>query len=189
MVRKVRTDAKEKGTIPFSWTARTLKRRTRVARSMAPGRSMREARATVVRLMMPPDANPHGNVHGGVIMKLVDEVAGIVAHRHARRNVVTARLDRMDFHEPVFVGNALSLDARLAFTGRTSMEVMVDVRAENLDTGEVVHTGTAWLTMIALNERGKPVAVEPIAPESEDEKRLHALAAARYEARRNERGA
>jgi len=122
-------------------------------------------------------------------MKLVDEVAGIVAHRHARRNVVTARLDRMDFHEPVFVGNALSLDARLAFTGRTSMEVMVDVRAENLDTGEVVHTGTAWLTMIALNERGKPVAVEPIAPESEDEKRLHALAAARYEARRNERGA
>lgn len=150
---------------------------------------MSDARATIVRLMMPPDANPHGNVHGGVIMKFVDEVAGIVAHRHARRNVVTARLDRMDFHEPVFVGNALILDARLAFTGRTSMEVMVDIRAENLDTGEVVHTGTAWLTMIALNERGRPVAIQPIEPESDEERALHEVARQRYEARQAERKA
>ena len=148
---------------------------------------MRDARATVVRLMMPPDANPHGNVHGGVIMKFVDEVAGIVAHRHARRNVVTARLDRMDFHEPVFVGNALTLDARIAYTGRTSMEVVVDIKAENLDTGEVVHTGTAWLTMIALNERGRPVHVPGIEPESDEEKALHDLARRRYEARQEER--
>ena len=148
---------------------------------------MRESRATVVRQMMPPDANPHGNVHGGVIMRLVDEVAGIVAHRHARRNVVTARVDRLDFLEPVFIGNALALDARLCYTGRTSMEVMVDVRAENLDTGEIVHTGTAWLTMIALNERGKPVPVPPVFPESEEEKALHDLAKGRYEARRKER--
>jgi len=153
------------------------------------GRPMRESRATVVRLMMPPDANPHGNVHGGVIMKLVDEVAGIVAHRHARRNVVTARLDRMDFHEPVFVGNAVTFDARLCYTGRTSMEVMVDVRAENLDTGEVVHTGTAWLTMIALNERGKPVPVPPVVAETEEEKRLFEVARGRYDARRKERAA
>lgn len=150
---------------------------------------MRESRANVVRLMMPPDANPHGNVHGGVIMRLVDEVAGIVAHRHARRNVVTARLDRMDFHEPVFVGNAVTFDAHLCYTGRTSMEVMVDVRAENLDTGEVVHTGTAWLTMIALNERGKPVPVPPVLAETEEEKRLFEVAKGRYEARRKERAA
>lgn len=150
---------------------------------------MRESRATVVRLMMPPDANPHGNVHGGVIMRAVDEVAGIVAHRHARRNVVTARLDRMDFLEPVFVGNALSLHAQLLYCGRTSMEVMVDIRAENLDTGEVVHTGTAWLTMIALNERGKPVPVPPVEPESEEDRKLHEMGRARYEARRKERGA
>lgn len=150
---------------------------------------MKESRATVVRLMMPPDANPHGNVHGGVIMKVVDEVAGIVAHRHARRNVVTARLDRMDFLEPVFVGNALTLDAQLAFTGRTSMEIMVDIRAENLDTGEVVHTGTAWLTMIALNERGRPSAVPAAHPETPQEKALHDLARERYEARRKEKAA
>jgi acyl-CoA hydrolase len=150
---------------------------------------MSESRASMVRLMMPSEANPHGNVHGGVIMKYVDEVAGIVAHRHARRNVVTARLDRMDFLEPVFVGNALTLDARLAFTGRTSMEVMVDIRAENLDTGEVVHTGTAWLTMIAINDRGRPVPVPPVLAESDEEKALLSLARARYEARVAERKA
>lgn len=150
---------------------------------------MRDCRASIVRLMMPTDANPHGNVHGGVIMKFVDEVAGIVAHRHARRNVVTARLDRMDFLEPVFVGNALTLDARIAYTGRTSMEVVVDIRAENLDTGEVVHTGTAWLTMIALNERGRPVTIPPLLPETEEEKALHDLARKRYEARVEERKA
>lgn len=154
-----------------------------------PPRPMSEARATLVRLMMPPDANPHGNVHGGVIMKAVDEVAGIVAHRHARRNVVTARLDRMDFHEPVFVGNALSLEASLTYTGRTSMEVMVDIRAENLDTGEVVHTGTAWLTMIAMNDRGRPVPVPPIEPRTAEEKALFEQGRARYEARRKERAA
>lgn len=154
---------------------------------MMQGHPMRESRATVMRLMMPTDANPQGNVHGGVIMKVVDEVAGIVAHRHARRNVVTARLDRMDFLEPVFVGNALSLDARLCYTGRTSMEVMVDITAENLDTGEVVHTGTAWLTMIALNDRGKPVPVPPVLAESEADKQLYELGKSRYDARRKER--
>jgi acyl-CoA hydrolase len=154
---------------------------------MIHGRPMSGSRATIVRQMMPPDANPHGNVHGGVIMRAVDEVAGIVAHRHARRNVVTARLDRMDFLEPVFIGNALALDARLCYTGRTSMEVMVDIHAENLDTGEVVHTGTAWVTMIAINDRGKPVPIEPVLPETEEEKRLYDVAKARYEARRKER--
>lgn len=150
-------------------------------------RPMKDARATVVRLMMPPDANPHGNVHGGVIMKVVDEVAGIVAHRHARRSVVTARLDRMDFLEPVFVGNALALDAAVAFCGRTSMEVRIDIHAEDLDSGDVVHTGTAWLTMIALSDRGRPAAVAPVHPETEEETRLHGLGRARYEARRTER--
>src|SRR5438477_5832885 len=149
-----------------------MRRRRRGVR-VQPGKPMKASRATIIRQMMPSDANPHGNVHGGVIMRTVDEVAGLVAHRHARRNVVTARLDRMDFLEPVFVGNALTLDAQLCFTGRTSMEVMVDIRAENLDTGEIVHTGTAWLTMIALNERGKPVEVDPVFPETEAETKLH----------------
>src|SRR5207247_10287461 len=109
----------------------------RMATHSSQGRPMQASRATIVRQMMPQDANPHGNVHGGVIMRAVDEVAGLVAHRHARRNVVTARLDRMDFLEPVFIGNALTLHAQLAYTGRTSMEIMIEIKAENLDTGEV----------------------------------------------------
>jgi acyl-CoA hydrolase len=117
----------------------------------------------------------------------VDEVAGIAAHRHARRNVVTARLDRMDFLEPVFVGNALDLNAIVAYTGRTSMEVMVDVLAENMDTGEVVRTGRAWLTMVSLNERGRPLAVPAVVPHTDEERRLHEEGRARYEARKKER--
>ncbi len=139
---------------------------------------------TQTRLMMPTDANPAGNVHGGVIMKYVDEVAGLVAHRHSRRNVVTARMERMDFTEPVFIGNALILTARLVFTGRTSMTVFVTVEAENLDTGEIVRTGSCRLTMIGLNERGKPSGVAPVVPESEEEHALHDEARRLYEEER-----
>jgi acyl-CoA hydrolase len=149
-------------------------------------RPMSETRTKLVRLMMPTDANPSGNVHGGSIMRYVDEVAGIVAHRHCRRNVVTARMERMDFHEAVFVGNVLTLDAILAATGRTSMEVVVHITAEDLDTGELVHTGTAWLTMVALNERHRPVSVPRVVPATEEEKRLHEQALRRREARRKE---
>ncbi|HVL47609.1 MAG TPA: acyl-CoA thioesterase [Candidatus Thermoplasmatota archaeon] len=149
-------------------------------------RPMGETRTRMVRLMMPTDANPSGNVHGGAIMKYVDEVAGIVAHRHCRRNVVTARMERMDFHEAVFVGNVLTLDAILAHTGRTSMDVVVHITAEDMDTAEVVHTGTAWLTMVALNERHRPVPVPRVVPATEEEKRLYEEARNRREARKKE---
>ncbi len=144
------------------------------------------SKTTVVqtRLMMPMDANPSGNVHGGTIMKYADEIAGLVAHRHSRRNVVTARMERMDFTEPVFIGNALILTARLVFTGRTSMSVLVDVEAENLDSGEIVRTGSSALTMIALNERGKPSPISPVVPETEEETAWFNEAKQRYEAER-----
>ncbi len=150
-------------------------------------RPISETTARVVRLMLPNDANPAGNVHGGVIMKYVDEVAGIVAHRHARRNVVTARLHRMDFLEPVFVGHALALTATIAHTGRTSMEVRVLIEAEDMDTGDTVVTGTAWLTMIALDERRRPTAVPPVIPTTPEEQALADEARARYEERQRER--
>lgn len=148
---------------------------------------MGETRTRMTRLMMPMDANPHGNVHGGAIMRYVDEVAGIAAHRHARGNVVTARLDRMDFLEPVFIGNVLDLTALLAYTGKTSMEVVVDIVAENLDTGERLPTGRAWITMIAMSDRNKPRTIPPVIPHTEEERRLHEEAKARYEARKRER--
>lgn len=133
-------------------------------------------RVTVLRRMMPPDANPAGNVFGGTIMKIVDEVAGIVAQRHARKNVVTARMHTMDFHEPVFVGDLLILEGALVYTGKTSMDVRIEIHAENLETGERVHTGTTWLTLVALNERGRPTAVPRFEPKTEEEKRWWAEA-------------
>jgi uncharacterized protein (TIGR00369 family) len=130
-----------------------------------------ETRIEMAQVMFPVDANQSGNVHGGTIMKLIDTAAGIVALRHCRTNVVTAAMDRLDFHQPVFIGELVVLRASINYVGRTSMEVGVRVEAENLITGEVRHTNSAYLTMVALDESRKPTAVPVIMPETEDEKR------------------
>ena len=118
-----------------------------------------------------PDANTAGNVHGGTIMKLCDEVAGIAAIRHAGRRVVTAAMDRMTFLHPVFVGSLVTVKATVNAAWRTSMEVGVRVESENVWTGEVLHTSTAYLTLVALDEEGRPTAIPPIAPDTPDELR------------------
>jgi acyl-CoA hydrolase len=117
------------------------------------------------------DANTAGNVHGGAIMKLCDEVAGIAAVRHSGRRVVTAAMDRMTFLHPVFVGNLVTVKASVNAAWRTSMEVGVRVESENVRTGEVEHTSTAYLTMVALDDEGNPAPVPPVAPESPEEER------------------
>ncbi len=131
---------------------------------------------TMVRIMMPMDANVLGNVFGGTILRLIDEVASIVAFRHARSNVVTASIDRMDFYSPVFIGDMLRLIASITYVHRTSMEIGVRVEAENPLTGEVRHTGTCFLTYVALDKSGKPKQVPPLNVETEDEKRRWAAA-------------
>lgn len=146
-----------------------------------------ETGATMVVQMLPQDANPMGNVHGGVIMRLVDTCAGVVAMRHARRNAVTASIDRMDFHHPVYVGNLLILRASLNLVGRTSMEVGVRVEAENVLTGERRHTASAYLTFVALDELGAPSAVPELILETEDEKRRNSEAKTRRKARLSEK--
>jgi len=125
----------------------------------------------MAQVMLPQDANPAGNVHGGVIMKLIDTAAAVVASRHARSNTVTASLDRLDFHNPVFVGDLLFLKASINRAGRSSMEIGVRVEAENFITGEVRRTASAYLTFVALDENGKPRAVPSLVFESADEKR------------------
>ncbi len=117
------------------------------------------------------DANTAGNVHGGVIMHLCDEVAGIAAVRHSGRRVVTAAMDRMTFRHPVFVGALVNVSATVNAAWRSSMEVGVRVESENVRTGEVVHTSTAYLTMVALDDEGRPAEVPPIKPETADEQR------------------
>ena len=117
------------------------------------------------------DANTSGNVHGGTILKMCDEVAGIAAIRHSGCRVVTAGMDRMTFLHPVSVGNLVTVRASVNAAWRTSMEVGVRVESENIRSGAVRHTSTAYLTMVALDEDGGPTAVPPVEPQSPDEQR------------------
>ena len=133
--------------------------------------------------MMPMDANVVGNVFGGTILRLIDEVASIVAFKHARSNVVTASIDRMDFLAPVFIGDLLRLIASINYVHRTSMEIGVRVEAENPLTGQVRHTGTCYLTCVALDKNGRPCPVPPLIPETNEEKRRCAEAEIRRETR------
>jgi uncharacterized protein (TIGR00369 family) len=128
--------------------------------------------ATVLSLQMDVgDANLQGNVHGGVIMRLVDNAAGIAAVRHSGGRVVTAAMDEMSFIEPVFLGEVVTLHAQVNDVGRTSMEVGVRVEAENTRTTERRHVSTAYLVFVALDEHGRPRAVPPLAAQTPDEHR------------------
>jgi uncharacterized protein (TIGR00369 family) len=144
---------------------------------------VQESSIIMAQQMNPQDANPAGNVHGGVIMKLIDTAAGAVAIRHARSNAVTASIDRLDFFHPVFVGDFVTLRASLNFVGRTSMEVGVRVESENLLTGERRHTSTAYLTYVALDGQGQPLPLPPMILETEEEKRRNREAKVRRETR------
>jgi acyl-CoA hydrolase len=147
------------------------------------GKTISETRVEISELMMPPDANIYGNVHGGSIMKLIDNAATIAAFRHARTNVVTASLDRLDFWNPVFIGNVLTLKASINYAGRTSMEVGVRVDAEDLLTGTRSHCVSAFLTFVALGEDGKPTEIPPLILETEKDQRRWNDAEERREAR------
>lgn len=146
-----------------------------------------ESSITVVQQMTHQDANLSGNVHGGTIMKLIDNTGGIVAVRYAGSLVVTASIDRIDFHSPVYVGDLLRLTASVNYVGRTSMEVGVRVEAENVISGKVRHTASAYLTYVALDDRGKPRSVPPLLIKSDDEQRRHGEAEARRRVRLSER--
>ncbi len=138
---------------------------------MRPSKPVRDSKSVISTQMLPSDANPMGNVHGGTILKMVDVAAGVAALRHARMNTVTASIDRMDFYNPVYVGNLLTLKASVNYVGTTSMEVGVRIEAENLRTGKVTHTGSCYLTYVAIDENGHPTEVPDIVPETPEEKR------------------
>jgi acyl-CoA hydrolase len=133
------------------------------------------------------DANTAGNVHGGLILRLCDEVAGIAAVRHSGGRVVTAAMDRMTFMHPVYVGNLVTVKATVNAAWRTSMEVGVRVEAENVRTGEVTHTSTAYITMVVLDDDGRPAAVPPVHAETPDEERRAREAQLRRDNRLEER--
>ncbi len=147
------------------------------------GKRVKDSSVTMAQMMIPLDANPAGNVHGGVVVKIIDEAAGVVAARHSRSNVVTASIDRMDFHNPVFVGDVLFFKASLNLVGKTSMEIGVRVEAENLITGVVRHAASAYLTYVAIDLNGKPREVPPLILETEEERRRNIEARRRRDVR------
>jgi uncharacterized protein (TIGR00369 family) len=144
---------------------------------------MRASRVTISQLMHPEHANLLGNVHGGWIMKLVDEAGALACMRHAQKKVVTVAIDSMTFREPIRIGDLIILNAEVTYTGRTSMEAEVQVLAENPVTGERTHTNTAYLVYVALDDKGKPAPVPPLKAETADEKRKMTDALERQEQR------
>jgi acyl-CoA hydrolase len=131
---------------------------------------MSRSRTTMSRLMQPMDGNVYGNVHGGAVLRYIDETAAVAAWRHARvPKVVTASFERMDFREPVFIGDILHVHATVRATGTTSMLVGCRVEAEDPASGDVRHTGSAWVTFVALDKNGKPMAVPGVTPESDED--------------------
>jgi acyl-CoA hydrolase len=147
------------------------------------GKTPAESELTTARLMTPTDANILGNVFGGTIMRYMDEVAGIVAWRHAGKNVVTASIDRMNFFAPAYIGNLLVLKASVNYVGTTSMEIGVRIEAEDPSTGKSMHTGSCYLTYVALDEKGRPTQVPPLIVKTPLQKRRFEEAQARRKLR------
>src|SRR5947208_7115920 len=135
------------------------------------GRSIAFSRSITRRLMELIDANAHGNVHGGVIMRMVDEAAAIVAIKHSQNpTVVTGRVERFDFLAPAFIGDVVSVHCEMSYVGRTSMEVGVEVMAEDVITGEVRHIASSYVIYVALGANRKPTPVHPLVlADAEDE--------------------
>jgi len=142
-----------------------------------------DSHVTLVDQMQVTDANLMGNVHGGVVMKMVDNAAGLAAMKHSGGAVVTAAMDEMSFLEPVYVGDVVTVKASVNEAFSTSMEIGVRVETEDVRTREVRHTSSAYLVFVALDEQGKPRGIPPIEPETDEERQRQSEARLRREAR------
>ncbi len=132
-----------------------------------PPRSAAESALTMTQFMQPEHANSLGNIHGGVVLKLCDECGGIIAARHARRPAVTVTIDSVSFLQPVMLGRLLLVHGSISWVGTTSIEVTLQVEAENLLTGERLHTNSAWFVYVALGDDRRPTPVPPLLLEDE----------------------
>jgi acyl-CoA hydrolase len=142
-----------------------------------------ESRSTMVQLIFPSDTNYHGTMFGGKVMEYMDKIAAITSMRHARKPVVTASTDSLDFVAPIRVGEVIEVEAFVTWTHRSSMEVFVKVQTENVYTGERKTAVTAFFSFVALDDSGKPAKVPTVIPETDEQKSLHATAQTRYDSR------
>ena len=144
------------------------------SRSAAPhtpaAKTVKESQVVMAAMMQPPDANTWGNVHGGAIMRMVDEAGGAAAIRHSRCRSVTVTMDSMTFKQPVYVGDLLTVRACLTYVGRTSMEVEAQLEAEDMRTGEIRATGTCYLVYVAIDDLGRPTPVPALTLETDEER-------------------
>jgi acyl-CoA hydrolase len=152
-------------------------------------RPVRESQAESANLMMPQDANVLGHVFGGAILSMMDKTAAVAAIRHARSTCVTVSVDRVDFREPIHVGDLVVMKASVNYVGRTSMEVGVRVEAEDLISGSRRHTNSCYVTFVAVDRNGRPIEVPLVVPETEGEKRRYEAAIERRRRRLEERRA
>jgi len=159
------------------------------AMTTRPARHVSESSHVSSELIMPQDANILGHVFGGAIMAMVDKAAAVAAFRHARTNCVTASIDRVDFKEPIHVGELVSCHASVNFVGTTSMEVGVRVEAEDLISGIRRHTNTCYLTFVAIDRNGRPVPIPQVIPDTPEQERRYAAAQDRRRRRLEERQA
>ena len=152
-------------------------------------RTVRETQHETSEIMMPQHANNLGHVFGGVILSMMDRTSAVAAIRHARNDCVTVSVDRVDFREPIHLGDLVVMKASVNFVGRTSMEVGVRIEAENLLTGVRRHTNSCYLTFVAIDDNGRPIEVPPLLPETDGERRRHSAARDRRRRRLEERNA
>ena len=148
------------------------------------GRTVGHSAVEMAQVMLPNQANPAGFVHGGELMKLMDNAAGVVAARHCRTNIVTGRVEDIVFHSPVRVGSLVIVRGRLTFTSRSSMEVQVRVETEDLRNGDRVEALTAYFVMVALDTEGRPTGVPSLILATEEEEKLFNEGQERYQARK-----
>ena len=146
-------------------------------------KTVSQSKVEIAQVMMPEHANPAGNVHGGNLLKLVDQAGAIVAARHTHSNVVTASVDRFDFISPAYIGNLVFIKASMNYVSKTSMEVGVRVEAECLKTGTHTHIGSAYLTYVAIGKDDKPTEVPGLISETETDRRRYEDAKKRREIR------
>ncbi len=145
---------------------------------------MSQSRSYQTHLVLPPDTNQHSSIFGGRVLAYIDEIAAITSMKHAKSGVVTASIDSVDFVSPAYVGDILELEAFVTSTGRTSMEVYVRVTSRNIKTGETKLTTESFVTMVAIDEEGKPTPVPSIYPETEREKKLFETGPSRQKLRK-----
>ena len=154
---------------------------------MTQSRTVRETQHETSQLMLPQHSNNLGLVFGGVILAMMDTASAVCAIRHARSTCVTASVDRVDFREPIHLGDLVIMKCSVNYVGRTSMEVGVRVEAEDLQTGNRRHTNSCYLTFVAIDRNGKPIEVPRLVPETDDEIRRFEAAKARRKRRLEER--